>query len=194
MRLLLAFVYIGLGLWVYFQLGGGDLHPYVGIAVGFGLMFSSVIVCNEGFFRILKRQSDEEYLTELFDTGLARHEAFSVSRAVTFEDLNTGCLCHILEVGERKSICLYGQYLYDYAKVDDDPELNQERSFPTSEFKVVRRVKNNEIMRLYEGDVIVDEYQTTNVDTAQLHGLGFQFKDGEIINNLDFDKVIAACQ
>lgn len=194
MRLFFAFIYIGLGLWVYFKIGGDELNSYVSLSFGFCLVLSSVIVCNEGFIRILKNQSDEEYLTELLGKGMAKREEFSVSRAITFEDFNTSCLCHILEIGPEKAICLYGQYLYDYVEIDDDPELNQERSFPTSEFSIVRKVKNNEIVRLYEGKHVVDEIRAINTDKTKLRNLGFKLKDGEIINNVDFDKVILACK
>ena len=45
-------------------------------------------------------------------------------------------MTHFLELSDESVMCLYGQYLYEYEPIDDDPELNQPRLFPTSEFSV----------------------------------------------------------
>jgi len=71
MRLLFALIYMALGMWIYILLGGGNLHPFIGIGTWFALMFSSVIVCNEGFFRKLKGQSDDDYIDEQLNKKLA---------------------------------------------------------------------------------------------------------------------------
>ena len=49
-----ALIYMAVGMWIYLHLGGVNLHPLIGMALWFVLMFSSVIVCNEGFMRRLK--------------------------------------------------------------------------------------------------------------------------------------------
>ena len=50
-------------------------------------------------------------------------------------------MCHIIDVGGDELLCLYGQYLFSYVEIDDDPELPQSRSFPTSSFSLVRKIK-----------------------------------------------------
>ena len=193
MRLILALVFMAIGMWLYFQLGGGDLHPFIGIAVWFVLMFSSVIVCNEGFLRRIKGQTDEGYIKELCSKNLAVTESYQVSEAITFEDLSTGCLCHLLKVGDRYVLCLYGQYLYEYSEINDDPELNQDRKFPTSEFSLTRKIKTNEIMQLQIGSIVIDESRLGCVKPDRLHNLGIKLEDGEVIKGLSFSQIIEAC-
>jgi len=180
------------GIWVYISLGGDELHPYIGIVVGFGLMFSSVVVCNEGFFRRLKGQTDDEYIRNLIDKGKAEKENYSVKSAITFDDLNTGCLCHIIEFEDCKHICLYGQYLYDYVEIDDDPELNQNRTFPTSEFCIIRKLNNSQVLKLEIGSTVIEETKLENVDVQKLYNLNIKLDDGEIINNISSTQIIEA--
>ncbi|VUD69404.1 hypothetical protein TDB9533_04771 [Thalassocella blandensis] len=173
---------MAVGMWVYFLLGGGELNPFIGIGVWFALMFSSVVVCNEGFLRLIKGQSDREYIDELLSNNLASMENYVASSALTFEDLSTGCLCHILDVGVGKSICLYGQYLYEYTEINDDPELNQCRKFPTSKFSLVRKKKNNEVLDMEIGTDLINEITIENVNINELHKLNIKLEDGEIIS------------
>lgn len=193
MRLLFALIYICVGVWIYLWLGGSELHPFIGIAVGFALMFSSVIVCNEGFFRRIRGISDQEYIDQLLANGLAKLETYRVSAAITFEDLSTGCLCHILETGTDQAVCLYGQYLYDYAEISDDPDINQSRKFPTDNFKLVRRSKDGEVLRLDIGQNLIDEERIRIPDLTRLYDLGFRLEDGEVVSGVQFKKIRAAC-
>jgi hypothetical protein len=192
MRLIFAIVYISLGMWIYFQLGGGDLHPYIGIAVWSALILSSVWVCNEGFLQKLKGQSDEEHIQNLLNRNLAVRETYKVAEAITFYDLSTSCMCHLLKIGENEVLCLYGQYLYEYTEIDDDPDLNQERQFPTSEFSLIRKLKNNEVLKLEVGNKVIDESVFKDVETERLHDLGVKLEDGEIIRGIDFSEIRGA--
>ena len=181
---------MALGMWIYILLGGGNLHPFIGIGTWFALMFSSVIVCNEGFFRKLKGQSDDDYIDEQLNKKLALRERYIVSKALTFEDLSTGCLCHIIETEEGGSICLYGQYLYDYVGITDDPELNQPRMFPTSEFTLIRDKKNREILRVDIGDKVIEETIIESPKIERLYDLGINLNDGELIKKIAFNKIL----
>jgi hypothetical protein len=189
MRLICALIYISFGMWIYFQLGGEDLHPYIGIAVWFALMLSSVLVCNEGFLRKFKWQSDEEYIQDLLNRHLAVRETYIVTEAITFYDLSTSCMCHLLKISEDEVLCLYGQYLYEYTEIDDDPDLNQGRLFPTSEFSLIRKLKNNEILKLEVGKKVIDESVFKDVEVEKLYDLGIKLDDGEIIHGIDFSKI-----
>lgn len=194
MRLIFAFVYMATGMWLYTLVGGSDFHPAFGFVLFFGLMFSSVIVCNKGFLRLIKGQSDEEYIEELLKFNKARIENYTVTEAISFEDLGTGRLCHLLRSKTDKVICLYGQYLYEYAEIVDDPELNQKRMFPTTEFSIVRQIKNGEILRLDIGDTVLDEIRLENINMKKLSNVGIKIEDGEIINDVSFDKIKDICK
>lgn len=183
---------MGLGMWIYFLLGGENLHPFIGIGVWFVLMLSSVIVCNEGFLRRLKGQSDNEYLDELLMKKLAQKEHYRARKALTFEDLSTGCLCHIIEIGDDSSICFYGQHLYDNVEITDDPENNQKRKFPTSEFTLIRKKKNQEILRIEVGNEVLEQNYVENPIIEKLRSLGIKLDDGELIKKIPFNRILEA--
>ncbi|MCP4325789.1 MAG: hypothetical protein GY787_28925 [Alteromonadales bacterium] len=190
MRILLALIYIAVGMWGFFQLGGEQLHPSFGFIWCFFLVLTSVIVCNEGFLRLLKRQSDEEYIKELLDNKLAIKEHYKAIKVITFEDLGTGCLCHLINVGKNEVLCLYGQYLYDYCEIDDDPEINQSRQFPTSDFSIVRKLKNSDILNLEIGSEIIDENRIQNIDIEALYEFGVKLDDGTLMKNIVFEELL----
>ncbi|MCX2832848.1 hypothetical protein [Microbulbifer thermotolerans] len=155
-------------------------------------MFSSVIVFNEGILKKLKGQSEDEYLDEMLKKNLAKKEHYRARKAITFEDLSTGCLCHIIEIGVDSSICLYGQYLYDYVEIADDPELNQQRKFPTSQFALIRKNKNHEILRIDIGDEVIEEVNVENPKIDRLYELGIKLDDGELIKKIPFSRILEA--
>lgn len=194
MRMLLAFIYMGVGMWIYLRLGGENLHPFVGVGVWLALMFSSVYVCNEGLLRRLKGQSVNDYIEELLVKKQAVREYYKAQRAITFDDLSTGCLCHIVDIGNDRLLCLHGQYLYDYVQIDDDPELNQDRKFPTSEFSLVRIPKRDQVVRLDIGKDVVDEIRLENANLRDFYDLGIKLGDGEIISGISFSKLLDSCK
>ena len=84
---------------------------------------------------------------------------------------------------------MYGQYLYEYTEIDDDPDLNQDRSFPTSEFSLIRKLKNNEVIKLEVGNKVIDELVFKDVEVERLYDLGIKLEDGEIIRGIGFSKI-----
>ncbi|MCA0902219.1 hypothetical protein [Microbulbifer agarilyticus] len=193
MRLILALIYIATGGWLYITLVGDSLPPIVGVIFALALMLSSVIVCNEGFLRRLKGQSEDDHINQLIGERAAVVESFKVHDAITFEDLSTGCLCHLLNIGDNRVACLYGQYLYEYSEITDDPELNQNRMFPTTDFTWVRHLKNNTIIRLEIGKSVCEEVKLENPSIDNLFKLGLQLKDGEVVEGVEFGRLRAAC-
>ena len=119
MRLIFALIYIASGIWVYLALGGKNLNLFIGIGVAFALLLSSDVLFNDGFIRRIRGQSYDDYVDQLIKNKKAGIESFDVHDAVTFEDLNTGGLCHLLHISINKIICLHGQYLYDYFALSD---------------------------------------------------------------------------
>src|SRR5688572_2666294 len=51
------------------------------------------------------RRSD--HLLQLEASGEALREHYKGSRALTFEDLTCGCLMHLVDIGEKRILCLY---------------------------------------------------------------------------------------
>lgn len=161
--------------------------PLPGLA-GIAAALLSVFLFNAGFIRRLKGQSDRDYLNELLAKGEAVTEHYTVNAAISFEDLSTGSQAHLLDIGNGNVMCLYGQYLYDYEPIEDDPEINQDRKFPTRQFSVVRRLKDAEILVLAPGAEVVEPRCLENPDVKPLHDLGFKLQDGEIVE-IPFEKL-----
>jgi hypothetical protein len=89
----------------------------------------------------LGRQTAEEHLRELDRLGLLESTEFRALRAFGVEEYEDEGLHYFLELVDGSVLFLSGQYLYDYEPITDDPDVNQPRSFPCSEF-TVRRHKN----------------------------------------------------
>jgi len=102
-------------------------------------------------------------------------------------------MVHFLELGDGSVMVLYGQYLYEYEPIDDDPEVNQPRLFPTSEFTVVRPRNGDELLDLKVGSNVIGTRLIREPDDYQaIADLGFKLKDGEIVGDVTFDQVEAA--
>ncbi|MCX2781083.1 hypothetical protein OQJ46_03505 [Microbulbifer thermotolerans] len=91
---------------------------------------------------------------------------------------------------KRYSIGLYGQYLYDYIEISDDSEVNQPRKFSTSEFALIRKNKNKEILRVNIGYEVIEEIIIEDPKIEKLHDLGVNLADGEVIKKIAFDKIL----
>ena len=153
-------------------------------------MFISTILFNEGLVRKLKGQSYEDYLKELLVNGKAKKEIYNVSASISFNDLSTGCMVHLLDIGNDSVMCLYGQYLYDYEPIDDEPELNQPRKFPTKQFSLIRRVKDSEVLDIEPGEEVLETVYLDNPEIEKMYDFGFELQDGEIKRQFHFDKLL----
>ena len=191
MRLLFALAYIWFGIWVYLWLGGDNLHPYIGMAVGFGFLLSSVIVCNEGFIRKLRGISDEQHAENLISNDKAVIEKYTVEQSIVFEDLGTGCTAYLLDVGNNNIVCLYSQD-YGFEPIYEQPEINQERMFPTEKFSLIRELKKQRILDVTPEGRVVETIivQTPNIE--KLFDFGFELEDGEIVKNVKFGEDLNA--
>ena len=193
MRLIFALFYIGFGIWLYLKLGGDNLHAFLGMAVGFGLLFSSVIVCNKGFVRKLRGISDQEYIASLIEKGNAIVEGYTCHNAIYIEDLRTGCDIYLLDVGSNQTLCLNGQwYLFEPISEPSDPEFDQDRKFPTKQFSIVLKNKRREVLDITIGIEVFEPIIVDYKKIPVLHDFGFKLEDGELISNIDFNKIITS--
>jgi len=167
------------------------LMPWGMIVVMPLAIFLAIILFNKGAIRRLF-VSDAEYLRKQLEKGRAEKTTYRVSRALSFEDRRTSCMAHFLELQNRKVICLYGQYLYEYEPIDDDPEMNQPRRFPTSEFTVVRSLNGDVPLDLKVGSEVIGTKLIEEPDDYRvIADLGFKLEDGKIVENVTFDEVEA---
>lgn len=192
MRLILAALFAYVAAMVSIDLIPEGLMPWAMIVAMPLVFFLAIIVFNKGAIRRLFI-SDTEYLRRQLEKGRAEKTTYRVTRALCFEDRRTSCMAHFLEIQDRKVMCLYGQYLYEYEPIDDDPEMNQPRRFPTSEFTVVRSLKDDVPLDLKVGSEVIGTKLIQEPDEYRvIADLGFKLEDGEIVENVTFDEVEAA--
>jgi hypothetical protein len=164
------------------------------------VLASAVVLAVVGFFasnipdwsRSFRGISWDSHVKKLEESGKALREHYQTGRAATFEDLRTGCLVHLLDLGDRGLLCLYGQQYFDYEPIDDDPDLNQPRKFPTRSFSLLRRTNNGDVLELSPGpDVFEPTVRGAITRTEHVNSLGIQLKDGEIFPDVSFDSIEA---
>jgi hypothetical protein len=159
-----------------------------------GALFSAVaayfITNVPHWLRRLRGVTWSDHLEQLENAGEAEREHYETHRALTFEDLSTGCLVHLIDVGDGRLLCLYGQNYLDFEPIDDDPEMNQPRRFPTKTFALLRRKKNGEVLTVLPGSVVVDPIVCEPITSqARLHDLGIKLRDGDLISAVLFHSV-----
>jgi hypothetical protein len=67
--------------------------------------------------------SREDHLKQLEGEGKALREHYRTDRAVTFQHLNTSSLVHLIDIGDRRLLCLHGQDYFEFEPIEDDPDL-----------------------------------------------------------------------
>jgi hypothetical protein len=147
------------------------------------------------WWRRLRGISWEAHLKQLEREGKALREHYQAKRVVTFEDENTGCLVHLLDVGDGRLLCLYGQSYYSFEPTEDDPDVNQPRKFPTKNFSLLRRKNNGEVLELAPGaDVLEPTFCGGVARPQKIYDLGVRFEDGKLVPNVSFEAVEEACR
>jgi hypothetical protein len=145
------------------------------------------------WLRRLRGVTWSDHVAQLEKTGKARREHYQTYRALTFEDLSTSCLVHLIDVGNDSLLCLYGQHYFDFEPIDDDPELNQARKFPTRTFSLLRHRKKGEVLEVYPESAVVEPTVCEPIRShRKLIDLGIRLGDGELIRGVSFDAVESA--
>jgi hypothetical protein len=165
-------------------------------AVVFGLAFfaligTSTILFNEDLLARIKRTPIDAYTLELERKGKATRETILSKRSLFFEDLNTSSPVYLIDVPHKGLLCLYGQYLYQWSPIDDDPEMNQPRGFPCSEFDVIRRKRNGVVLELeLRGSVY--EPEEFSPSPKLIGKLAFPIEDGKYLPDVTYEAARAA--
>lgn len=135
------------------------------------------------WYRRLRGIPWADYLTQLEKSGDAVRFEYHANHALTVNDFTTGRLMHFIDIGSEGVLCLYGQQYYEFEPIDDDPDENQLRQFPTKTFSLLRRSKNDEVLALFPGSVVLEPTICESiVEPRKLMELGFRLVDGEIVS------------
>ena len=147
MRLLLAACFVlamclGLAGWIASRYPDGLWPWWAGpsiIAVFFGSLVGSLILFNRrGFRSLTPGQINKDYIEELRRKSLLLSESFTARRAFQVQEFEDEGSHYFIELDDRRTLYLNGQYLYDFEPLPSDPEPSQSRKFPCTEFTILR--------------------------------------------------------
>jgi hypothetical protein len=197
MRAILAGLFI-FGLTLAFVAFIGSLYPdgrfpwwaIPGILIVlFGSMFGSLFIFNKrGFRPNLSAKSHEEQIEELKQKGLLISESFAARRAFQLEEFEDEGSHYFIELSDGRTLYLNGQYLYDFEPIEDDPELNQPRRFPCTEFTVLRHKEAGYVVDiLCSGTVLEPELLAPHFDEKDWkHAI---LDDGVVIADKSYEQI-----
>ena len=133
------------------------------------------------------RKTAEEHIRELEQLNLLESTAFRARRAFGVEEFEDEGLHYFLELEDRSVLFLSGQYLYDYEPISDDPDVNQPRSFPCTEFTVRRHKKERYVAELLcRGSVLQPEAMVPPFGKKVWQAGGI-LEDGRVITTATYD-------
>jgi len=135
----------------------------------------------------------EDHLEQLEKDGKAIRERCETTRCISIEDFSNSCLAHLIDVGNSRVLCLYGQSYFDFQPIDDDPDVNQPRLFPTKDFLLVRRKSNGEVLALIPGADVFEPVVSGSIAGIE-QVLSIRLRDGDIIQNHSFERLELACK
>ena len=81
---------------------------------------------------------------------------------------------------------LSGQYLYDFEPISDDPELNQSRRFPCTEFEVLRHKDRGYVIDIHCAGQVLEPELIASAFTQADWQRGVP-EDGDIIDGKAYD-------
>jgi len=157
------------------------------------LVLLAHLIFNGGLFRLLRGLPIHATVDEQLKKETADRETLEVNRAISFQDLNTGSQVHFLELDDNSILCLYGQYLFEFEPIDDDPEWNQARLFPTSRFVRTFDTRSQETLEIEpNGDVLDTDILPDATDFDRLYDLNIRLDDGERLKEVSLEEIKAA--
>ncbi len=143
----------------------------------------------KGYRPSLSGKSFEEQVAELESQGLLVSQTFQATRAFQVEEFEDEGLHYFIELSDQGVLYLNGQYLYDYEQITDDPELNQPRTFPCSQFTVRRHKTTGDVVDIAcAGNVLPPECEAPHFDKADMKR-GLIPEDGQIYRDQSYEQI-----
>jgi len=131
----------------------------------------------------------EQRITELEAVGLVERQLFLAQRAFAVREFEDEGLHYFIELIDGRVLFLSGQYLYDYEPISDDPEFNQPRLFPCTEFVVQRHKLARYVLQIQCAGAILEPEVVAPPFNREDHRRGVP-EDGAIIDDRTYDLVM----
>ena len=126
-------------------------------AAMFAAIFVAMFLFNRiGFRPDLSGKSLAEKIADLEIKGLVSKQHFQAVRAFAVEEFEDEGLHYFIELHGGGVLFLSGQYLYEFEPTSDDPELNQTRQFPCTEFEVLRHRDAGYVLDIRRAGTVIE--------------------------------------
>jgi hypothetical protein len=166
----------------------------VAFITGFSFLALSALATwlfNPWWANPLQLMPSEQLWRRLKDSGLISTRTYQARRAFEVQEYDDEGIHYFVELADGKILFPSGQYLYDYAPIEDDPEVNQPRSFPCTEFSVHRHKTEGYVMDLEcRGTVIEPEFLAAPFP-QQKKWPQRPLEDGQVIFDISYDDLKA---
>jgi hypothetical protein len=164
------------------------------IIVFFGFIGISLFLFNKKNDRPFECDNDINNQIELLERqGLLTLTTFQATRAFAVEEFEHEGSHYFLELADKSILYLSGQYLWDFEEITDDPELNQPRLFPCTEFSVRRHKEEGYVVGLIcMGRVLTPECTVPSFDRSDEKG-GLIPIDGQIYTDRTYEQLKRDC-
>lgn len=147
-------------------------------------VFGSCILFNER-----SQRWPYQTIEELENQGLVTSTEYQARRALQVEEFEDEGSHYFLELNDGSVLFLSGQYLYDYEPIDDDPEANQHRRFPCTDFVVKRHKTEEYVLEIvtrgtaFEPEAVAPYFTESDYQSSTMP------EDGDIIRGTSFDEI-----
>ena len=135
------------------------------------------------------RKSCDEIIHDLRNKNLLLQSTFKAKRAFQVEEFDDEGSHYFIELEDGNVLYLNGQYLYDYEPIEDDPEFNQERSFPCTEFTILRHKTEDYVLKIETGGKVLEPEVLTSSFTISDYKKGIAPEDGQLIKDRSYDQI-----
>jgi hypothetical protein len=135
------------------------------------------------------RKTAEQHIRDLEGLRLIDSTEFHARRAFGVQEYEDEGLHYFMELADNRVLFLSGQYLYDYEPISDDPEMNQPRAFPCSEFAVRRHKKEGYVVEIRCGGAVLEPEVMAPPFGREVWRAGSLPEDGQVLVDITYDEL-----
>jgi hypothetical protein len=134
-------------------------------------------------------KTPQQVVEELSARGLVVSTSFRAKRAFQMEEFEDEGSNYFVELIDGPVLFMNGQHLYDYEAIEGDPEHNQPRRFPCTEFTVHRHKSEGYVVEIVCGGDVLEPEVITPPLVKEDFRRGLIFEDGQIISDRTYDQI-----
>ncbi|BCU78830.1 hypothetical protein [Luteolibacter sp. LG18] len=150
--------------------------------------FAVAILSATGAVRTFIPERRHPSLGELEAQGRITTEEHEGTRAIAIEEFEDEGSCYLIELRDGSTLCLRGQYLYDYEGGEDADGSPQPRRFPNTRFQVKG---DRDTGMIWDLICLGEAFEPVLTIPAEWDpALGEDIPDGEIVTAYTFDQLI----